>query len=143
MPKKPEPVKKPETKASPWVPAHIAGPAAFYLGLIIAVVTIGVAPSGMLYVGLAILGIIIGLLNVTAKESGPYLFASIAFIVTATGIINVITGLTGNTFTGLLFAPDLSITVVLVRLAANLIVLVGAGAVIISVRAIYEIAKSR
>ncbi|MFN4133993.1 MAG: hypothetical protein ACK4GQ_06490, partial [Candidatus Hadarchaeales archaeon] len=68
---------------------------------------------------------------------------SIAFIVTATGIINVIGGLTGNTFGGLLLAPDLSVTVVLVRLAANLIVLVGAGAVIIAIRAIYEIAKSR
>jgi hypothetical protein len=143
MAKKPEAEKKPEAKASVWIPANIAGPAAFYLGLAIAVVTMAVAPSGLLYVGLAILGVLIGLLNVTAKESGPYLFASIAFIVTATGIINVLTGLTGNTFSGLLLAPDLSISVALVRLASNLIVLVGAGAVIIAIRAIFEIAKSR
>lgn len=141
MPKKPEPVKKPEAK--PWIPTSIAGPAAFYLGLIIAVVTVGVAPSGMLYIGLAILGILIGLLNITAKESGPYLFASIAFIVTATGIINVLAALTERSFAELLLAADLSISVVLVRLAANLIILVGAGAVIIALRAIYEITKSR
>ncbi|MEM2874750.1 MAG: hypothetical protein QW567_01830 [Candidatus Hadarchaeales archaeon] len=109
----------------------LIGPAAFYVGLIIAIVTIFVAPSGWLYLGLAVLGVIVGLANVTAKESGAFLLATIAFVVTCTGMATLI-ALNGVT-----------IPAELLRLAANITVLVGAGAVVIALKAIYEMAKEK
>jgi hypothetical protein len=103
------------------------GPMAFYIGLLITLVAMFIAPSGWLYVALAVLGVIIGLVNVTAKETGPFLFASVAFIVAAMGMQSLIL---------------VAIPVELTRLAANITVLVGAGAVVIALKAIYGIAKS-
>ena len=62
------------------------GPAAFYIGLLIVIIAMFITPSGWLYVVLGILGVIVGLLNITSKESGPFLFATIAFIVAALGM---------------------------------------------------------
>jgi len=107
------------------------GPAAFYIGLVIVVITMFINPSGWLYVVLAILGVIVGLLNITSKESGPFLFATIAFIVAALGMQTLITQ------AGVAVPKDLT------RLAANITVLVGAAAVIIALRAIYEAARGK
>lgn len=113
----------------------LLGPAAFYVGLLIALVAAFIDPSGWLYVGLAVLGVIVGLLNITAKQTGPFLFASIAFIVTALGMQSLIT------LAGL--PVGLTVPVELTRLAANITVFVGSGAMLIALRAIYELAKSR
>jgi hypothetical protein len=107
------------------------GPAAFYIGLIIAVIAMFITPSGWLYVVLAILGVIVGLLNITAKESGPFLFATIAFIVAAFGMYTLIG------------AAGVTIRKELIRLAANITVLVGSAAVIIALKAIYEAARGK
>jgi hypothetical protein len=107
------------------------GPAAFYIGLLIVVITMFVTPSGWLYVVLGILGVIVGLLNITSKESGPFLFATIAFIVAALGMDTLI-GRAG-----------VAVPKELTRLAANITVLVGAAAVIIALRAIYEAARGK
>lgn len=109
----------------------LLGPVAFYIGLLIALGTMFVAPSGWLFVGLAVIGVIVGLLNVTAKESGPFLLAAIAFIATALGMTLMIS------------ETGVAIPVELIRLAANITVLVGAGAIIIALRAIYEISKGK
>ena len=105
------------------------GPVAFYIGLLIALIAAFITPSGWLYVGLAVLGVIVGLLNVSAKETGPYLFASIAFIVSALGMATLIP------------MAGVAIRIELIRLAANITVLVGSGAIIIALRAIYGMAK--
>jgi len=107
----------------------LLGPVAFYTGLLIAIVAMFIKPSGWLYVGLAVLGVIVGLLNITAKESGPFLFATIAFIVAALGMQSMIT------------AAGVSVPTELTRLAANITVLVGTAAIIIALRAIYEAAR--
>jgi hypothetical protein len=109
----------------------LLGPAAFYIGLVIALIAAFIAPSGWLYVGLAVLGVIVGLLNVTAKETGPFLFASIAFIVATLGMQSLITATLGAA----------AIPVQLTRLAANITVLIGSGAMLIALRAIYGMAK--
>jgi hypothetical protein len=109
----------------------LIGPAAFYIGLIIALVTMFVEASGWLYVVLAVLGVIVGLVNITGKESGPFLLAAIAFVVTCTGMATLI-AMNGVTI------PN-----ELLRLAANITVLVGAGAVVIALKAIYQMAKSQ
>lgn len=109
----------------------LVGPAAFYIGLVIVLVAAFIEASGWLFVALGVLGVIVGLLNITARQTGPFLLAMIAFVVAALGMQ--------------LLIPEVgvSIPVELTRLAANLTVLVGAAAIIIALRAIYEAAKSR
>lgn len=117
----------------------LVGPAAFYIGLLIVLVAAFIAPSGLLYVALGVLGVIIGLLNITPRQTGPFLLASIAFIVAAWGMLTLITlafGAAGLTI-------PTALTKELLRLATNLSVLIGAAAMVVSLRAIYEAAKSR
>jgi hypothetical protein len=121
-------------------PIALVGPAAFYIGLLIALVAaFAVDPSGKLYLGLAVLGVIVGLLNITAREVAPFLFASIAFILAAFGMYM----LTTTSFTMAGITPPEILTKELLRLAANLSVFIGAGAMLISLRAIYGLAKAR
>jgi len=111
----------------------MVGPAVFYVGLLVAVVACLIQPTGLIYVALAILGVLVGLANVTAKETGPYLFASVAFIVTALGMQTLISA----ALPGLLVTyPEFT------RLAANITIFVGSGAAIIALKAIWGIAKS-
>jgi len=109
----------------------IIGPIAFYIGLIIAIATIFITPSGWLYLALAVLGVIVGLVNITAKESGAFLLATIAFIVTCVGTTLLVS------MNGIVIPDEL------LRLAANITVLVGLGAIVIALKAIYGIAKSK
>jgi len=118
--------KEVETKA-----ITLLGPAAFYIGLVIVIVAAFIRPSGWLYVGLAVLGAVVGLLNITARESGPFLFATIAFIVAALGMQLMIT------------AAGVDVPEKLTRLAANITVFIGVAAIIIALRAIYEAARGK
>jgi hypothetical protein len=125
-------------------PAFMAlvGPVAWYVGLLVALGAAFVTPSGWLYVALAIIGVIVGLLNITAKETGPFLFASVAFIIAALGMAFLISA-AAVAAPGSVLAPLVTIPPELLRLAANITVLVGAGAMVISLRAIYELAKAK
>ena len=111
---------------------ELIGPIAFYIGLLIALVTAFIEPSRWLYVGLAVVGVVVSVLNITAEEVGPYLFASIAFIVSVLGMQQLIPAASGG-----------NIPIELTRLAANITVLVGAGAMLIALKAIYAMAKSK
>jgi hypothetical protein len=113
----------------------LIGPVAFYIGLLIIILAAFITPSGWLYVGLAVLGVIVGLLNITARESGPFLFATIAFIVAALGMQLMITA-AGQ-------PVGLTVPTELTRLAANITVFIGVAAVIIALRSIYEAARSK
>ncbi|MEA1905127.1 MAG: hypothetical protein U9M97_04520 [Candidatus Hadarchaeota archaeon] len=114
-------------------PIELIGPAAFYIGLVIALITAFIDPSKWLFVGLGVLGVIVGLLNITARETEPFLLASIAFIVAALGMQVLIT------------TPAVGLTIPdwLTQLAANLATLVGAAAMVVALRAVYEAAKGR
>lgn len=109
----------------------LIGPAAFYIGLLIALVAAFMTPSDWLFVVLAVLGVVVGLLNITARESSPFLLATIAFVVTVLGMQMMIP------------ETGVNIPVELTQLAANITTLVGAAALIIALRAIYEAAKGR
>jgi glucan phosphoethanolaminetransferase (alkaline phosphatase superfamily) len=109
----------------------LLGPVAFYVGLLISVIGSFVAePSGALYGVLAVLGIIVALLNITAKEVNMYMVSSIAFIVSFSAVQQLVT------------AAGSTIPTWLSRLAANLVVLVGAGVIVIALKAIYQLAKA-
>ena len=118
----------------------LVGPAAFYIGLLIALVAAFVIePSSWLYVVLGVLGVIIGLLNITTRETSPFLLASIAFIVAAFAMWMLIT----SAFDAALLPIPEILMKELLRLATNLTVLIGAAAAVVSLRAIYEAAKGR
>ncbi len=117
----------------------LVGPSAFYIGLVIALVAVLIEPSGWLYLVLGVLGVIIGLLNVTARETSPFLLASIAFIAAAWGMWTLMT----TAFSLALVSIPEILTKELLRLATNLTVLIGASAMVISLRAIYEASKGR
>lgn len=70
------------------------------------------------------------LLNITAKEVNMYMVSSIAFIVSFSAVRQLVT------------AAGLTIPDWLTKLAANLVVLVGAGVIIIALKAIYQLAKA-
>lgn len=113
------------------------GPAAFYIGLLIALIAAFIDPSRGLFVRLAALGVIVGLLNITARETGLFLLASVVFIVAALGMQILITA------AGATVVPAVTIRDWLIRLAANITTLVGAAAMVVAPRAIYEAAKGR
>lgn len=67
---------------------------AFVIGLIIAIVIaiVGTNQSWPIYL-LLVLGLIVGLLNISEKEVGPFLIAAIAFMFTFTALSNVAEGI--------------------------------------------------
>jgi uncharacterized membrane protein len=66
------------------------GGIAFIAGMVLAIVIalFGLEADWVIWV-LAVLGLIVGLLNVTAKETGKFLIATIAFVVTFNSLSQV------------------------------------------------------
>ncbi len=79
---------------------------------------------------LGLLGIIIGLLNIEAREVWPYILAAVAFLVASTTFMQTIDALP-------------VVNLLLERFLNALIYIVGPGAFVVSLRIIYEAAKSR
>ncbi len=64
----------------------IIGEVAFFIGLILAIIAgVWIRDTGWVTLTLVILGIVVSLLNITAKEVVVVLVAAIALIVTSTG----------------------------------------------------------
>jgi len=95
---------------------------AFIIGLIIAIVA-GVlgTPGGLTVWVLAVLGLVVGIINVTHSEAQLYLVASIAFLVSAASLIVIL--------------PPLA------KMLTNIIIFVGPSAAVVALRALYDIAK--
>ena len=103
----------------------------FIGGLAIAVVAGVVIPSeGWLIAVLGILGLIVGLLNVTAKEATPFLVAAIALVATTAGFSNVLATISTGT-----------IAKIVMTILGNIAVFVAPAAVIVAIKAIYSLAK--
>lgn len=126
-------MKREESGKAPALTA-LVGPVAFYAGLLIAIIASLATPSGLLYIVLGVIGAIVGFLNITAKETGPFLFSSIAFIVAVLGMAQLVL---------MHFPGAVEMYPVIFQLATNLVVLIGAGAMVISLRAVYELAKRK
>ena len=97
---------------------------AFIVGLVIALIA-GFVTSGNATVTwvLAVLGLIVGLINVTHSETQLYLVAAIAFLVSASSLTLILSSLE--------------------NILTNVIVFVAPSAAIVAVRALYDIARSR
>ncbi|MEK6934696.1 MAG: hypothetical protein AABW46_02350 [Nanoarchaeota archaeon] len=98
----------------------------FIIGLVIALlVGLFTEASGTIVTVLVILGLIVGFLNVTDKEVHGFLVASIALLLAGGANLGAVPVI-GNLLTSVL---------------SNVVVFVAPAAIVIAVKAIYEIAK--
>ncbi len=103
---------------------------AFVIGLIIAVViaVFGVQATWPMYL-LLVLGLIVGLVNVTDKEVNSFLIASIAFMFTFTALGNVAAGI-----------PTIGVTVAKFFVLVN--AFVAPAAAVVAFKALFSHAKN-
>ena len=108
------------------------GPWAFVLGLVVAVVS---ALTRQVFWMLGILGLIVGLLNITEKELSLYLLASLTFLMSANALSVTLSKLVG-------FVPFIAQWMIyLDPLLANVTLFVAPGAAIVALRALYGVSK--
>lgn len=101
---------------------------AFIIGLILALVFSIINPLGLVQwetIVMVILGLIVGFLNISGAETKLYLIAAIAFIIASSVLAGV---LSQWPFLATLFSAFITFT--------------APGAIVVSFRALYEIAKS-
>lgn len=109
------------------------GPWAFIIGLLIAIVSGGlIKPTQLMIWFLAILGLVVGLLNITESETSHYLLATIAFLVSSSSLTTVITGIPiiGQEL-GSYIAP----------IVTNIVIFIAPGAAVVALKALYAISR--
>lgn len=103
-----------------------AGEWAFIACVLIAVIAGIAAPGeGMVAIALVVLGLIVGLLNISEKETTPFLVAAIALIVAGTAGFSLI--------------PEIGAMVA--NIVGNIAVFVAPAAVIVALKAVWTMAK--
>lgn len=107
---------------------------AFYIGLVVTLIVAIISPSvtydATLLGIVAILGIIVGLLNIEDKEIMTFLVASIALLLSAGSLVTLAS-----------FIPFIG--EVTVNFLQGLVVFVAPGAAIVSIKAFYNVAKRK
>jgi hypothetical protein len=108
------------------------GPWAFVLGLIVAVVS---ALTRQVFWMLGILGLIVGLLNISEKELSLYLLASLTFLMSANALSVTLSKLVG-------FVPFITQWMIyLDPLLANVTLFVAPGAAVVALKALYNVSR--
>ncbi len=108
----------------------LIGSIAFYIGFVLALVGgIFFPGKGVIILVLVVLGIIIGLLNITAKEAMPFLVAAIALVVAGTASFKALDTVIG----GLGLTLDNMVDYI-----SNMMV---PAAIINAIRLVYDLAK--
>lgn len=99
---------------------------AFIIGVILAVL-LAFLPNPLLVVVLILLGLLVGVLNVTAEESTKFLVATIALLVAGAA--------------GLSALP--SVGSIISSILKNIVAFVAPAALIVSLKAVYELAAKK
>jgi hypothetical protein len=108
------------------------GPWAFIIGLLIATVA---AFTGQVFWMLGILGLIVGLMNITDRELSLYLIASLTFLLSANTLSVTLTRLID-------FVPFIKAAMGFIDpLLANITLFVAPGAAVVALKALYAISK--
>jgi len=113
------------------------GPWAFVLGLAVAVI-LGLFPKTLAELGgvnaniavLGILGIIVGLVNVTDKEIDRYILGNIGFLVAASAFESVISALQLG-----------AASIALISIVQNFIYFVAPGLAVVCIREVFEVSR--
>lgn len=108
------------------------GPWSFILGLVIAAIS---AFTGNVFWMLGILGVLVGLLNVSDRESSLYLIASITFLVSTNALSVTLTKLAA-------LVPIIVQWLNFIDpLLANITLFVAPGAALVALKALYNLSK--
>lgn len=100
------------------------GKYAFLAGLVLSVVAAFVTQVAWIYWVLAILGLIVGFMNVTSGETKTFLLAAIGLIMSATAVLSI---------------PYIGETVT--EIVANLVAFIAAAVLVVALKALFETAK--
>ncbi|MEM0437721.1 MAG: hypothetical protein QXU54_00290 [Candidatus Micrarchaeia archaeon] len=114
------------------------GPYAYIAGVVLALILGFVAPSSLLWaLILGLLGIVVGLLNITDKEVNTFLLASVAFIVSASSLSDLLVKL------GQMLGMDATAMVGggLASALGYMVAFTAPAAALIAVLALYRLAK--
>jgi len=104
------------------------GEYAFLAGIALAILAgLALMTGGWVAVVLAILGLIVGLLNISAKETMPFLLASIALLLVGSA------GLENLPLVGVFIAP----------IIANIEAFVAPAAFVIALKTVFDLAKKK
>lgn len=107
---------------------------AFIAGVIIAVIGGIIIPAaGLMALILVVLGIIVGVINITEKETIPYLVAAIALIVAGTAGLKLLDAITGVVALGTRLEGVLDYVATFVA----------PGAVIVALKTVWGLAKTK
>ena len=104
---------------------------AFIIGIVLSIV-LGIVPGdylGMATLGLVVLGLLVGFLNITEKETTPFLVAGIALLAT------------GNAADSLKVIPPDALGSFLFSAVKNIAAFVAPAAILVAVKAIWALAK--
>ncbi|MFH2020872.1 MAG: hypothetical protein ABIJ34_05630 [archaeon] len=108
------------------------GPWAFVIGLVIAVIA---AYTKQVFWMLSVLGLIVGLMNISERELSTYLLASLTFLLSANTLSITLTRL-------IEYVPFIKMIMIYVDpLMANITLFVAPGAAIVALRALYGVSK--
>lgn len=103
---------------------------AFIIGVLVAIIA-GLIPdiitADVAALGLVILGVIVGLVNVTRKETNTFLLASIALLLASAAGLNILP-LLGNA---------------VVAILQNIAALIAPAAIIVALKAVWDTAKRK
>jgi len=97
---------------------------AFIIGIILAVIAAFVTQVPWIYWILAVLGLIVGFLNITAEETKGFLLAAIGLILSATAVQGI--PLIGQMVT---------------RVMGNIVAFIAAALLVVALKALFETAK--
>lgn len=102
----------------------------FLIGLVVAVLAGGVIPrNSTVMIVLGALGLLVGAMNITAKEAIPFLVSTIALVVAVSGMGVVVAGFSGVWVE------------VLITVLDNIAIFVAPAALVVALRSIYVLAS--
>jgi len=101
-----------------------AGKYAFIVGLVLSFVAAFITQAAWMYWAIAVLGLIVGFLNVTAEESQGFLLAAIALVLSATSILAI---------------PIVG--VIVTAIVANVVAFIAPAVLVVSLKVLLETAK--
>ncbi len=97
---------------------------AFIVGIVLAVVTAVVTDATWMYWLLAVLGLVVGFLNVTAEETRGFLLAAIALVLSATSVQAI-------PFVG----------GIVTEIMANVVAFIAPAVLVVALKSLFETAK--
>ncbi|MCG6948433.1 MAG: hypothetical protein LJE93_05910 [Acidobacteria bacterium] len=97
---------------------------AFIIGFVICVVAGLVIAEPWMYWVLAVLGIVVGFMNITAVETRTFLLAAIGLMLSASSVLTL---------------PLIGVAVT--KVVANLVVFIAAAVLVVSLKSLFEVAK--